>query len=199
MPDGMVNTIAASKGPDALKVPDRFAIASLSRPSGADILKRFLGGECHAKVCISIFLIFTSAPSAFATELPKEGSYDYTACWSGVNNVITFSKTYTASSYEMTGANNAPGGMFDKNTFCCVGMNASLDGKTTGSTVCEAIDADGDKRLAYFSLASDGKLTREKITGTGRYGCNRHSPTLGAVSGRESRNVSGLQSSNRHL
>ena len=43
------------------------------------------------------FLIFTSAPSAFATELPKEGSYDYTACWSGVNNVITFSKALTAS------------------------------------------------------------------------------------------------------
>jgi hypothetical protein len=27
------------------------------------------------------FVIFTFAPSAFAAELPKEGSYDYTACW----------------------------------------------------------------------------------------------------------------------
>ena len=44
-----------------------------------------------------------SAGSAFAAELPKEGSYDYTACWSGVNNVITFSKTHTASSFELTG------------------------------------------------------------------------------------------------
>jgi hypothetical protein len=49
----------------------------------------------------------------------------------------------------MTGAtrSNPPGGMFDKNTFRCLGMNASFDGKTTGSTVYEAIDADGDKRL----------------------------------------------------
>src|SRR5712664_1767013 len=117
------------------------------------------------------FLIFTSAPSAFATELPKEGSYDYTSCWSGVNNVITFSKTHTASSYEMTGTNrsNPPGGLFDKNTYRCVGMNASLDGKNTGSTVCEAIDVDGDKRLTYFSLASDGKVTRTFVVGTGKY------------------------------
>jgi len=116
-------------------------------------------------------LIVASTFSAFAAELPKEGSYDYTACWSGANNVITFSKTHTASSYEMTGAirSNPPGGMFDKHTFRCVGMNASLDGKSTGSTVCEAIDADGDKRLSYFSLGSDGKVTRENITGTGKF------------------------------
>ena len=78
-------------------------------------------------------LIVASPFSAFAAELPKEGSYDHTACWSGANNVITFSKTHTASSYEMTGSirSNPPGGMFDKHTFRCVGMNASLDGKNT--------------------------------------------------------------------
>ena len=79
-------------------------------------------------------LIVTSPFSAFAAELPKEGSYDYTACWSGVNNVITFSKTHTASSNELTGniRSNPPGGMFDKNSFRCVGMNASLAGSSLG-------------------------------------------------------------------
>jgi hypothetical protein len=48
-------------------------------------------------------------------------------------------------------------------------MTAALGGKSTGSTVCEAIDADGDKRLSYFSLGSDGKVTREFIAGTGKY------------------------------
>jgi hypothetical protein len=38
-------------------------------------------------------LIVASPFSAFAAELPKEGSYDYTSCYSGVNSVITFSKT----------------------------------------------------------------------------------------------------------
>ena len=115
-------------------------------------------------------LIVASPFSASAAELPKEGSYDYTACWSGVNNVITFSKTHTASSFEMTGTNrsNPPGGIFDKNTFRCVGMNASLDGKITASTVCEATDVDGDKRLAYFSTV-DGKVTRTNVAGTGKY------------------------------
>jgi hypothetical protein len=116
-------------------------------------------------------IVFASAPSAFATEQPKEGSYDYTACWSGVNNTIDFSKAHTASSYEMTGSilSNPPGGMFDKNSFRCVGMNASLDGKYRGSAVCETIDVDGDKRLSYFSMASDGSLTREIVAGTGKY------------------------------
>jgi len=115
-------------------------------------------------------LIVASPFSAFAAELPKEGSYDFTSCFSGVANVITFSKTHTASSYEITGTNrsNPPGGLFDKSTFRCVGMNASLDGKVTGSSVCEAIDVDGDKRLAYFST-SDGKTTRTNVAGTGKY------------------------------
>ena len=75
-----------------------------------------------------------SMGSAFAAELPKEGSYDFTACWSGVSNMITFSKTHTASSYEMTGTirSNPPDGMFDKNSFRCVGMNASLAGSSLG-------------------------------------------------------------------
>ena len=62
-----------------------------------------------------------------------------------------------------------PDGMFDKNSFRCVGINASLGGKNTGSTVCEAMDVDGDKRLSNFSLASDGSLTREIVGGTGKY------------------------------
>jgi len=114
-------------------------------------------------------LILASAP-ALAAELPKEGNYDYTSCWAGVNNVISFSKDHTASSYEMTGTNrsNPPGGLFDKNSFRCVGTNTSLSGKTAGITVCEATDAEGDKRLSYYSLI-DGKLTRESVAGTGKY------------------------------
>lgn len=120
---------------------------------------------------IALLIAIFAAPSAFATELPKEGNYDYTACWSGVNNTITFSKTHTASTYEMTGSilTSPPGGMFDKNSFRCVGMNASLGGKFTGAAVCEAVDVDGDKRLSEFSLASDGSLTRETVAGTGKY------------------------------
>ena len=115
-------------------------------------------------------LIIASPFSAFAAELPKEGGYDYTACYSGVNSVITFSKTYTGSSYEMTGTvrSNPPGGLFDKSTYRCVGMRASLEGKITASNLCESIDPDGDKRLSSISTA-DGKTTRTQITGTGKW------------------------------
>jgi len=112
-----------------------------------------------------------AAGSAFAADLPKEGRYDFTACWSGVSNPIAFSKTHSALSYEMTGTilSNPPGGMFDKHTFRCVGMNTSLDGKNTGTAVCESIAQDGDKSLTYFSIMSDGKITNEQLVGTGKY------------------------------
>jgi hypothetical protein len=114
--------------------------------------------------------IVTFASSAFAAELPKEGNFDYTACWSGANNSISFSKTHSARSFEQTGSirSNPPGGLFDRDTFRCVGMSASLGGKNTGTTVCESVDQDGDRRLSYFS-ASDGKITRETVAGTGKY------------------------------
>jgi hypothetical protein len=84
--------------------------------------------------------------------------------------VITFSKTYTGSSYELTGTvrSNPPGGLFDNSTFRCVGMSASLDGKNTASTLCESVDPDGDKRLSSI-LTADGKTTRTQITGTGKW------------------------------
>ena len=120
---------------------------------------------------VAVLVAVMSAGSAFAADLSKEGPYDFTSCWSGVSNLIAFSTTYSAFSYEMTGTtrSNPPGGMFDKHTFRCVGMNASLGGKNTGTTVCEAIDKDGDKRLSYFSITSDGKVTREHVAGTGKY------------------------------
>jgi hypothetical protein len=122
-------------------------------------------------ISLAALIGLASAGSAFAAELPKEGNYDFTSCWSGVSNTIAFSKTHSAYSYEITGVNrsNPPGGLFDKVAFRCVGMNASFDGKPSITAVCEGVDPDGDKRLTYFSLGPDGKFTRQFITGTGKY------------------------------
>lgn len=111
------------------------------------------------------------AGTALAGTLPKEGRYDYTACWTTVPTSIRFSKTQFALSYEMTGTNfsNPPGGMFDKNSFRCVGLNATFGDKRVSNAVCEAVDRDGDKRLAYFALGEDGKYVRQEIAGTGKY------------------------------
>jgi len=117
------------------------------------------------------FVAAAAVGSVVAADLPKEGKFDYTACWSGVSNVVSYSKTHNAFSYEMTGVSrsNPPGGMFDKHTFRCVGLNVSLGGKNSGSSVCESIDTDGDKRLTYFSFAPDGTVVREHVAGTGKY------------------------------
>lgn len=118
-----------------------------------------------------ILAAFTVAESAVAQTFAKEGSYDFTACLSGTANPIAFSKTHFGFSYETMGTtrSNPPGGMMDNSTFRCVGMNASLGGKNSQNTLCEAVDRDGDKQLAYVVLASDGKVTREVLSGTGKF------------------------------
>ena len=117
-------------------------------------------------------LLIVAAPfSTFAAELPKEGSYDFTSCSSGVSSEINFSKTHTGSSYEETGTvrSNSPGGLFDKSAYRCVGLYTSFDGKNTVYSLCEAIDPNGDKRLSFYSPGSDGKTTRTQVAGTGKY------------------------------
>lgn len=108
--------------------------------------------------------------AATAQTFPKEGNYDFNSCWSGASNIIAFSQTHTAFSFEMTGTvqSNPPGGIFDKSTFRCVGMNSVFNGILTGTSVCEAIDAQGDKSLTHFALEGQ-RAARTTITGTGKY------------------------------
>jgi hypothetical protein len=56
-------------------------------------------------ISLAAFIGLASAGFAFAAELPKEGNYDFTSCYSGVSNTIAFSKTHSAYSFEITGVN----------------------------------------------------------------------------------------------
>jgi hypothetical protein len=116
-------------------------------------------------------LLMVIAGTAAAAPLPKEGNYDTTVCWSGTANRIDFSKTHYSQSSEFMGTalSNPPGGLGDRNSFHCVGLNTSLDGKLSGSSVCEVTDPDGDKRFNVFTFQADGKVTRETVAGTGKY------------------------------
>jgi hypothetical protein len=107
---------------------------------------------------------------ALAADLPKEGTYDVTSCSSGVGSVIAFSKTHTASSFEVTGTarSNPPGGAFDMVTFRCVGMGSSIEGRNTGMNLCEVIDKDGDKYLVRNTVEGP-KSVQETLAGTGKY------------------------------
>lgn len=103
-------------------------------------------------------------------DLPKAGRVDFNSCWSGVSNVLAFSKTHVAFSFELTGANrsNPPGGFLDKTTFRCVGINTLFAGKRAGTALCEVLDRDGDKALSRFETEGS-KATRTHIAGTGKY------------------------------
>ena len=103
------------------------------------------------------------ATSTLAADIPKEGPFDFVACWSGDSREIAFSPRHTASSYEFTGTirSNPPSGPFDKETFRCVGSGTTFEGKTTGSNTCEGTDGAGNKRVTYFTTNPDGSVTRD--------------------------------------
>jgi hypothetical protein len=116
-------------------------------------------------------LAVSAALAGAAQDLPKEGKFAFRACWSGVSKAIALSKTHVAFTLEFTGASlsDKPGGLFDHNTFHCVGMGATLGDEKLGHIVCQAIDPDGDKRMDRFELGKDGNYHREEVVGTGKY------------------------------
>jgi hypothetical protein len=124
----------------------------------------------HAASTISIALASCGASVSMAAELPPEGKYDIQSCWTGQSNVIEFSKTHSASSYEFVGTTRSavPGGFFDRTTVRCVGVNRAFDGKVSGSVVCETTDRDGHKALSTYEIGAGGGV-RTFVVGTGKY------------------------------
>ena len=122
-------------------------------------------------VSVTTFLAVASVGFAFAADLPKEGNYDHTVCFTRKSTRIDYSTTHFAYSYEETGTSvsNPPGGLFDSETVRCVGMTAVFDGKRSGGSVCEGVAKNGDKRLTRFWYDNDGKFQREAVSGTGQY------------------------------
>ena len=122
------------------------------------------------KASLALVAAFCVTGTAVAQTYPKEGNYDYTACWSGVSNVLAFSKTHSAATFEFTGTvqTNPGGGIFDRTTFRCVGMNQLFDGKPLATVVCEGVDAQGDKVLSHYSTEGS-KTVRTTVLGTGKY------------------------------
>jgi hypothetical protein len=123
-------------------------------------------------IFVPLLTIGLAAPamSQQKAEIPKEGKYDITSCWSGISNSIDFSKTHSANSYELMGTSrsNPPGGLLDMTSFRCVGSNVTVDGKSSGMSACKTGDKDGDKILSKFII--DGpKATSETLAGTGKY------------------------------
>lgn len=118
-----------------------------------------------------IVLAAAGACAFAAVNLPKEGSYDSISCWTGTGNDIAFSKENAGSTYEMVGTvvSMIPGGLGDRSTFRCVGIDTTVQGRKGGGNMCEVIDPDGDKRLNAFHVEPDGRIVREMLAGTGKY------------------------------
>lgn len=106
-----------------------------------------------------------------AADLPREGSYDHTTCFTRNSTRIDYGKTHFAYSYEETGhsVSNPPGGLFDDENVRCVGVTISLDGKRSGGSLCEGVAKNGDTRLTRFWYDGEGVFQRETVAGTGRY------------------------------
>ena len=135
--------------------------------------------RCVATLCAAAAL----ASISFAADLPKEGKYDYTTCFTRNLTYIEYSPTQSAWSYSQRGTSvsDPRGGMFDGDDVQCVGTTASLDGKQYGSLACLAVAPDGAKRLTRFWYDAENKMQRETVGGTGKYDGMTTTGTVQAV------------------
>jgi hypothetical protein len=110
------------------------------------------------------------APTALSQSLPKEGKYEISSCFAGISNVLTFSKTHSAASWQLAGTSLSPtpGTLFDKTSYQCVGMTSTNDGKVSARYVCETTDTEGAKIFTYWSN-DEGKISRIATIGAGKY------------------------------
>jgi hypothetical protein len=107
-----------------------------------------------------------------AAELPKEGSYDLTACNTRVINRVMVTDVRSISSYEQFGTSlsNPPGGMFDNGAAHCVGAATAINGQAVDDTMyCMTVYPDGGKILRRFTKQPDGMYRPEVIEATGKY------------------------------
>jgi hypothetical protein len=101
----------------------------------------------------------------------KEGTYDYMSCFSGEERAsISTDSSHRAVLQDYTGSNRAavPGAYLDGSSFHCIALINSLGPKTARTSICEAVDRDGDRTFTRFT--GDG-VTAENvfIGGTGKY------------------------------
>lgn len=125
----------------------------------------------HRMFLLATPLLGVCSGLALAADLPKEGNYDHTTCFTRNATRIDYSKSHFAYSYEETGqsVSNPPGGLFDNEVVRCVGATISLNGKRSGGSLCEAVAKSGDTRLTHFWYDAEGRFQREAVAGTGRY------------------------------
>ena len=101
----------------------------------------------------SLVVVLCIVGSSAGETLPKEGSFDFTACWSGVTNTLVFDSSHSVMTWELLGTDlsNPPGGILDKSSFRCVGMRTT-DAKTTVSNYCEVLLPRGQRQDAISRL-----------------------------------------------
>ena len=118
----------------------------------------------------ALVCILFAPTTGVAAELAKSGSYDITNCYAGTSNAIVHSKAHIAFSYTATGTTlaNKPG-PFDKSSFQCVGVIRVMQGTVTGDSMCEWVDADGDKFLGRSTRTGNPGGDWTFINGTGKY------------------------------
>ncbi len=119
----------------------------------------------------SLSILFVASGSVMAAQLPKEGSYDLTSCFSMTElAAIRMSKADMVSVREVLGTvrNATPGGFLDMSSFRCVQLSTNVNGTKSNINTCEAVDSDGDKMLTRQT--GDGKKYETvTLAGTGKY------------------------------
>ena len=128
------------------------------------------------KISYTLLILIAGTSLATASEVPKEGTYDYVACWSGTVSEMKLPGGDVARMVEFTGSIRAkdPSSIFNNNSFRCMSIGVTTPEKksagiTAGKSICTGTDPDGDTRSVSFTTGDDGKTVRKELGGTGKF------------------------------
>jgi len=115
-------------------------------------------------------VVSTITGLAVAADLPKEGNYEITVCYTSTFEEIKFTPNYSVIAFEQIGIalSTPPGGLLDKASIRCFGLRTIVEGKTTVTNYCQAIVPDGSKLFSRFTGPPDAAV-REVLAGTGAF------------------------------
>ena len=124
-----------------------------------------------------ITLIFVAGVSTASAQMTKDGTFDFTICFTGSSKVIDFDEQHVAFAWvdeKGFARSHPPGGAFDMMWFRCVGSGGVIEGKRPVDDYCELADQDGDKVFVIHRIVTDlSTNTRDSkveiLAGTGKY------------------------------
>ncbi|HZP92693.1 MAG TPA: hypothetical protein VFB20_07420 [Burkholderiales bacterium] len=120
--------------------------------------------------CLSLGILLLAVGLSARADVPKEGRFDYKACYAGPHHMTVHAKDQMGGAYEVYGMQLAePNQLFYNLVELCLGSWTLIKGEYAETGSCEFTDPAGDKFFVVYSRKNQEDGVWRAISGTGKY------------------------------